>query len=991
MRIMNPTHECYRYAASISRPLLVGLVPIIHRSVSAMGRVYAGLPLAIIVFCLVATPVTATVGSVPGTELMFTSTSTTNSAIADSSSPVAQAPPPENGSDGRANESNESAPGAVTSNVTGEGPFRFIAANDPDPERNRSEVEVLDVSAPSLSFRRNLTTYNTSLGLRPYELDRHDMTLAEAENRSVSTDGYRTVLTRGVLVPTEERWVSLLDGRVAETQIRRDYTQNTSGSNTILGKPNWKVDAYATTIKGYVPVRNAVVVIETLRFGDVVIPIRIVVPGTGEANIGTYESYQDRVDSGTAALTTTSGESSTVDLTQSTFPTNQTVDWFVKGATENEVDGVGEIAVEREETVETAPEGTSEPEEASSTEDRSDRLGTAARPESPSSGERSESDAASEPNTETETTMVSRESDNTSTDSSSNPLTVTDYWITVDNDTDNNTHTVLADHWGGIARITPGAYLNGSFIVRDGPTRVYAPSDYRVGVPPGLSETYEYDGPDNDTDEELEATVYETWELANLTVDKSVRIGSTEGKPGESRGVFQFDSVSGNSVEMESTVSLTLTHTYGINITCTTEPSPENETTDSETTEGNETVERNETDTDASGCEKAPPDEVDVPEDKGNSSWEGVETISIVHTVRQSHSLLIHDPENLSVEVYVLNKSINEMYIVLEGEQSFSTEAIGEITVTNGDRSFELQSPWRFYPIALHQNVTTTNGEDSIQYPTTFAANASEGLSEGPIEEPNATTEAAAIINNGSTTTEVRRIEREGKVTGVPNLYRDYAEPEAWTVQNRSLDILAVRKNVTQNVSNEALPKSVVRDDEPVPLYDLWGGFTANVTDENLSRTNASAVDIFGTPIDTSVTQIQYEQTELQFDVNNDTVQIRLLSEGEPLANKELRVYGAEETTVTTDGDGYATVTADTYVVRATFNGTSFQEEADTYYERSSGGIVVPFYFVQPVLSVTGYIDLMISNVTLVLEWILLGVVFYFGYRYGWGGKPDRE
>jgi hypothetical protein len=962
-----------RDAVEVARAVSVAVTSIGYSTVTTLWHRRAHLLLTIVTLCLLTTPVAATVQPTSASSM-------TTEAAPGGFDPVAQTAPPENGTDDGGNESNESVPGEVTGNVSGEGAFRFVAANDPDPARNNSTTEVLDVGAPSLTFRRNITTYNASLGLPPYELDRHDMTREEARNRSARTDGQRTMLNREVLVPIEERWVSLLDGRVKETRIRRDYTQNTSGENTILGNPNWKVDAYATTVDGHVPVRNAVVIVETFRLGDIVVPIRVVVPGTGEANIGEYRRYQERVDNGTTALMITSGQDSTADLVQSTFPTNQTVDWFVKGATENEIGGPGTVGVDRQEAVEDeiVENVTSDPEETNGTGSTNDTTNTSETNDTTATNDSSDQLASDTTDDEdgVVTTLAANQTENTTNGSSASPLTVNDYW-------DDDTYTVLADHWGGIARITPGAFLEGSFIVRDGSTRVFAPSDYRIDVPPDYEETYEYDGPDNDTEEELRATVYETWEVANLTVNKSVRIGSTEGEPGDPRGVFQFDGVSGERVEMESTVSLTLNHTYGIDITCETEPSSDDSDGGNTTSDGNET--------DTGGCEVVPPEEVEdrIPADKEDNSWEVVETISISHTVRQSHPLLIHDPENLSVEVYVLNKTINEIYITIEGEQSFGSEAIGTITVENGDRSFTLQSPWRFYPIALHRSINTTDGEDSVRYPTTYAANASERLPEVPPRDPNMTTDPAEIINSGSTTTEIRRVEGEGE--GVPNLYRDYAEPEGWTVQNRSLEILAVEKNVTQNVSNEALPESVVRDEDPVPLYDLWGGFATNVSDENLSRTNASAVDIFGNPISAEVTQLQYKTTELRFEVFNDTVRIRLLSKGEPLANKELRVYGAEQTVVTTNEDGYATVSAESYVVRATYNGTSFQEVAENYYQRSSGGIAVPFFFVQPVLSVTGYLDAMISNIALIIEWILLGIVFYFGYRYGWGGKPSQE
>jgi hypothetical protein len=933
--------------------------------------------IALTILCLLTNPVIAVVQQPAASESIPVTGSGTAS----------QASPPEDDTDESANETNESVPGEISGNVSGEGAFKFLAANDPDPERNNSTVEVYDVGSRSFEIRRNLTTSNISYDLRPYELDRHEMTYNESQVQANQTDGYRTTLNREVLVATEDKWVPLSDDRVAEIRIQRNFSRNGTADNTILGNASWEIDAYATTIDTYVPVRNAVVFIKVFRFGDLVIPFRLIIPGTGEANVGEYRSYQDRVNNASRAIVISGGADTTADLNQSTYPTNETVAWFVKGTTENAIDGPGEVAFERETVVEesdngsqlvTTTEGGDEDAnqslEDSSGETNLDGDGSNTSETTEPSGNLSDDESEikitagnqtvnatedinlSEVESVSETGVVA---ENLTNDSEAGPMTVDDAW-------DEDTYRVIGDHWGGIARITPGAFYNGSFMVRDGPTQVYAPSDYRIGVPPDTIETYV----DSSGNETVSATIYETWEVANLSTDKSVRIGTAEGEPNETSGVYDFENVSGETVEMESTVSIKLEHTYGISCS---------ESSDGEDSEDSESG--------TGSCESALPEDVDVPEELDSSSREVVENVTITHTVTQSHPLLTHDPEELSVEVFVLNKSINEMYVTIDGEQTMESQAISTITVENNGRNFTLQSPWRFYPIALHRGMNTTNGAKAVQYNTSFAANASAGIPEARESTDEERPSPAEIINSGETSTEIRRIEGEE----VPNMYRDYAEPEGWAVQNRSLEILAINKNTTQNVSNEALPESVVRNDAETPLYDTWGGFATNVSDENLSETNATAVDIFGQPIEAEVTERNYEETDIELDVTNDTVDIRLLAGGEPVAGEEVRVYGAEEEVVTTDGDGYATVTAERYVVRATYEGTDYQEEVDTYYESSSKSIAVPFYFAKPVYSVDEYLGIMINNVTLVIEWVGLGIILLFMYRYTVWGGTDRQ
>lgn len=476
-------------------------------------------------------------------------------------------------------------------------------------------------------------------------------------------------------------------------------------------------------------------------------------------------------------------------------------------------------------------------------------------------------------------------------------------------------YSVIADHWAGIGRVSPGVFYRGQFISDPGPMRVYAPTDFRVYVPPYYEEIEEdaCSITRNNTTYDYDETEWESWSLKSVEQEVNVTLlgdGETDltrqGNSTSTANIYRFDESAfeegeASTIRVRSTVNLTLTHTYGERSPC--------------------------------------------------GDWETTVNVTRIQTVEKTYGFSVHDPESLTVTVYAVDKEpLNRMYVEIEGERNITTQAIGFINVRMGGQNYTLSGPWRFYPLTLYESVATrTHDAVTIQ----------EASYQQPVPPDT-----------------------------VPHLYRDYAEPGNMTVEQQTLTLLSRERTIKRNLTGGTLPPSVIHTTGDTPLYRTWGGTPLGVEDSDLSSTEIEAVDVFGNPIDTTVKQIEYEDTSLTFRHDGMTVYIRLTSNGKPLGGRTLYLRGAARDTAVTNSSGWVRVEAESYLVGATFRGTPWTAESGPYYDSVSDSSIVPALFMRPAAGVYEWLALLVNRLFIIAEWLALGLVLLW---VGWLIRRPRS
>ena len=197
------------------------------------------------------------------------------------------------------------------------------------------------------------------------------------------------------------------------------------------------------------------------------------------------------------------------------------------------------------------------------------------------------------------------------------------------------------------------------------------------------------------------------------------------------------------------------------------------------------------------------------------------------------------------------------------------------------------------------------------------------------------------------------------------------------------------RRYVVQNRSVPAtsLPSTIVatQNAKPTYLYDQFAGVLKSTDQEMGEPVDAHAGDIWGLPVDTSVSVTRYQEARLTVTMNQSagTAEIFLSdTSGAPLSDRTIRFDGAAVQNATTDSSGHVTVDVTGTVVRAHFAGDHWQEPRSEYYLEAHGYGVSQTAFMTGTTGVLEYLSTAISNAVLFIEWLVFGIFALLWMRF---------
>ncbi|SEO49876.1 hypothetical protein SAMN05216388_101381 [Halorientalis persicus] len=246
--------------------------------------------------------------------------------------------------------------------------------------------------------------------------------------------------------------------------------------------------------------------------------------------------------------------------------------------------------------------------------------------------------------------------------------------------------TVLKNQWAGIARTSPGAFLDGQFIVSPDDVTVLAPSDFRLINPSNWETTLEDEckvtkrvslpGTNNTTTrtEYYDVRKWEQLSIVDTKVTKRVSLGGDERRG--RRATFNFGNPQSGTLQVSHRVEVTLQRRWG--------------------------------------------KDGEHPDCVSESYSETIGTKSIV---ADSTGVSVAQPDELSVTVHAIDREpTNELYITINGTQDLSGQPLGQIRLSpSGSKKSEtIYGPWRFYPVSLYDSITKFVGDRKKTVPTTF-------------------------------------------------------------------------------------------------------------------------------------------------------------------------------------------------------------------------------------------------------------------------------
>ena len=336
------------------------------------------------------------------------------------------------------------------------------------------------------------------------------------------------------------------------------------------------------------------------------------------------------------------------------------------------------------------------------------------------------------------------------------------------------------------------------------------------------------------------------------------------------------------------------------------------------------------------------------------SEWDSTRTTN--QTVELQYTVPIEtvNSDDLSVDVQVYDRPGRDVVSVnWTGEQGLAAGAAAweDVEVQVGKKTMYVTAPWRFYSVSRNTHVeertsgSTTTVEASHSYRGTYPAMLHYRMSPA----------------------------------NVSVLADQLGDQHIWW--NRTY----VDRN--RSVSATPLPSSVVakQNTKPTYLYDQFAGVlksTDQVTGESVT---AEASDVWGLPVDTSVSVTRYRESELTVTVNQSagTAEVLLTSvTGLPLPGRTVTFDGAAVDSVTTGADGRATVDVTGTIVQAHFAGDHWRDSRPAYYLDAHGYGVSQTVFVGGATGVLGYLSAAISNAVIFAEWLVFGIFALLWMRF---------
>ena len=336
------------------------------------------------------------------------------------------------------------------------------------------------------------------------------------------------------------------------------------------------------------------------------------------------------------------------------------------------------------------------------------------------------------------------------------------------------------------------------------------------------------------------------------------------------------------------------------------------------------------------------------------SEWDSTRTTN--RTVELEYTVPIEtvNSDDLSVDVQVYDRPGRDVVSVnWTGEQGLAAGAAAweDIEIQIGQKTMYVTAPWRFYSVSRNTHVEertsggTTALEASHSYGGTYPAMLRYRMSPANVS-----------------------------VTADKPADQHIWWNRTYVVRNRS-------------VPATSLPASIVapQNTKPTYLYDQFAGVlksTDQVTGESVT---AEASDVWGRPVNTSVSVTRYRDSELTVSVNQTagTAEVFLTSAtGSPLPGRTISFDGAAVDSVTTGADGRATVDVMGTLVRAHFPGDHWRDSRSAYYLDAHGYGVSQTEFVTGGTGVLGYLSAAISNAAIFVEWLVFGIFALLWMRF---------
>jgi hypothetical protein len=335
-------------------------------------------------------------------------------------------------------------------------------------------------------------------------------------------------------------------------------------------------------------------------------------------------------------------------------------------------------------------------------------------------------------------------------------------------------------------------------------------------------------------------------------------------------------------------------------------------------------------------------------------AWDSTRTSA--QTVELEYTVPIEtvNSDNLSVDVQVYDRPGRDVVSVnWTGKQGLAAGAAAwkDVEVQIGKKTMYVTAPWRFYSISRNTHV----------------------------EERTSRSTTAIEASHSHQGTYPAMLHYRMSPASVSVLADKPADQHVWwnrtyVVQNRS-------------VPATALPDSIVatQNTKRTYLYDQFAGVlksTDQVTGESVT---AQASDVWGLPVNTSVSVTRYRDSELTVTVNQSTgtAEVFLTSAtGLPLSGRPILLDGAAVDSVTTGADGRATVDVTGTIVRAHFAGDHWRDSRPAYYLEAHGYGVSQTLFVGGATGVLGYLSTAISNSVIFVEWLVFGIFALLWMRF---------
>lgn len=496
---------------------------------------------------------------------------------------------------------------------------------------------------------------------------------------------------------------------------------------------------------------------------------------------------------------------------------------------------------------------------------------------------------------------------------------------------------LVRDAYIGVSDMPPGVWYEGQYVTQSHQTNAYVPWDYRVEAPSDYSVsdtcTHTHTRGNTTYTETHPKTNWANYQIldSNATVNVTIENSSVTqqmyrlGGPG---GVWStYDDINGTLHELspgdytlvaELTVEAEMESEYGVTST---------------------------------EC----------------SEWDRQDTTTRSTTV--TYSIPVHviewDSPALEIEATLYDKPGNDVLAIeWSGDQELTEMPWQDITVTIGEKTARIVSPWHFYSVSQNDAVEerTSSGTSTVAAGHSFDD-----------RYPRLLRNRVAVAN-----VTVKLDER--------------ANAPSWWREDHEI--------VDETVPGTSLPSTILAPDnaDTTHLYREYAGIILGNDDAMGESVSIEARTPFNMPVDqTSINVVPYEESKLELWVSDNngtsTLVMRLTdpSTGLPLPGRTISLRGAATDTVTTNSSGMATATPTGTNIMATFDGDDWRTPRSTYYLGDTEGVVTGLGVIGGVTDLFGYIDMGISNTVLIIEWITLGAFALWWVRFREQTGPRRR